>query len=214
LQNKSIEKAAGPFKTNLQNGIVEVVFSFTRMCILYKISHCPIAGKYMKKLIMLILMGVGLAYSLKTYVVEWTYIASGSMEPTLPVNTQLFVNKTAYWFNKPETGDIISFRSPMDSRSFVKRLVAVEGDEVELKDKALWVNGKEVNEPYVKHSRAGEQFADDNFGPYIVPPNTFFVMGDNRDESNDSRNWIDPDTKEPTPFIKKEAVEGKIFGIY
>lgn len=168
----------------------------------------------MKKLLLLIIVGVSLAYILRTHVVEWIYIASGSMEPTLHVNTRLFVNKLAYKFSKPKRGEIIVFRSPIDDKQFVKRVVAIEGDKVEIVDKAVWLNGKEIEEPYVQHTREGEKFLDDNFRSCIVPEDGVFVMGDNRDESNDSRNWVDPKTGEPIPFIALEAIEGRIFGFY
>ncbi len=168
----------------------------------------------MKKLLLLIIVGVSLAYILRTHVVEWIYIASGSMEPTLHVNTRLFVNKLAYKFNKPKRGEIIVFRSPINDKKLVKRVIAIGGDKVEIVDKAVWLNGKEIEEPYVQHIREEEKFLDDNFGSCIVPEGCVFVMGDNRDESNDSRNWIDPKTKETIPFIAFDEIEGRIFGFY
>ncbi len=168
----------------------------------------------MKKLLGLLIIGLSLAYILRTHVVEWIYIASGSMEPTLHVNTRLFVNKLVYKTGRPKRGEIIAFKSPADDKKLVKRVIAIEGDRVEMVDKAVWLNGKKIEELYVQHTREGEKFLDDNFLSQIVPEGSVFVLGDNRDESNDSRNWIDPKTNEPMPFIKLEDVEGRIFGFY
>jgi len=121
---------------------------------------------------------------------------TGSMEPTLPIGTRFVTMRTS----SAVRGDIITFISPLDpAASFAKRVVAVGGDTVQIWGKRLFVNGKEVAEPYVVHADSTvypnlphlpEPYRSrDYFGPYRVPPETFFVLGDNRDRSSDSRYW-------------------------
>jgi signal peptidase I len=140
-------------------------------------------------------------------------IPSGSMERTLLVGDYIYINKMLYGpeidiglgghqyyhhrfpgFRKPERGDIIVFRYPVDLRKdFIKRCVAVEGQTVEVKDKTLYVDGRKQVEPYVIHEDDRVLPRDvgprDNFGPIVVPKDHIFMMGDNRDNSLDSRFW-------------------------
>jgi len=140
-------------------------------------------------------------------------IPTGSMENTLLVGDYLFINKMLYGseidigmgghrlfyyrfpaFRHPEQGDIIVFRYPENPRQdFIKRCVALSGQTVEIRNKELYVDGVRQVEPYVIHidSRVlpAELSHRDNFGPFKVPPGTIFMMGDNRDNSHDSRFW-------------------------
>ena len=90
----------------------------------------------------------------------------------------------------------------------------MEGDIVELKDKKVYLNGEPQLEIYTRYARAGEKLEGDNLGPLKVPPDSFFVLGDNRDKSNDSSSWKDTATGERLYFIKLEKVKGKVRGIY
>ncbi len=163
-----------------------------------------------------------LALFIRAYFVQAFKIPSGSMIPTLLVGDHILVNKFIYGttipftdkrilvFRKPEKGDVIVFKYPEDpSRDFIKRVMAVGGDVIESKNKVIYVNGKPVNEPYVQHTdnyiRPRELDARDNFGPYTVPKGKYFMMGDNRDQSYDSRYWGFVDTKE---------IKGKALIIY
>jgi len=140
-------------------------------------------------------------------------IPTGSMENTLLVGDYLFINKMLYGseidigmgghrlfyhrfpaFRPPEQGDIIVFRYPENPRQdFIKRCVAVAGQTVEIKNKELYVDGIRQVEPYVIHIDPkvfpAEITHRDNFGPFKVPEGTLFMMGDNRDNSHDSRFW-------------------------
>ena len=140
-------------------------------------------------------------------------IPSGSMENTLLVGDYIYINKMLYGseidlgfgghrffhhrfpaFRKPRPGDVIVFRFPGDQRKdFIKRCVAVEGHTIEMRDKVLYVDGRKRNEPFTIHADerifTAAQSPRDNFGPFVVPPGTIFMMGDNRDNSLDSRFW-------------------------
>ena len=150
-----------------------------------------------------------LAIIIKTSVVEAYKIPSASMEDTLLVGDFLIANKFKYgarlplvnWrlpgFREPQPGDVVIFKWPGDGvTNYIKRCVAVEGQTVEVKDKVLYVDGKQFpNPPDSKYTkpilsrRSPGENTRDNFGPYTVPDNCYFMMGDNRDNSYDSRFW-------------------------
>ena len=160
-----------------------------------------------------IVLAVILTVVIRGLVIQAFRIPTGSMEDTLQVGDFLFVNKMIYgseidigWqgqrfvyfrfpaIREPKQGDIIVFRFPEDpARDFIKRCVAVGGQQVEIRDKVLYVDGKPREEPYVVHKDPRTIPPDtngrDNFGPYVVPQGHLFMMGDNRDNSHDSRFW-------------------------
>lgn len=159
-----------------------------------------------------LLISIILASFARAFLVQGFEIPSGSMEPTLLVGDHLLVNKFAYApsrfrplarilpMKEVQRGDIVVFRFPSDpTRDLVKRCVGVSGDTIELVDKVLRVNGQPLVEPYVKHIDQGiypsSQFLPetlryrDNFGPLEVPTGHLFCLGDNREDSNDSRFW-------------------------
>ncbi len=144
--------------------------------------------------------------AIRTFAFQAFKIPSGSMENTLLPGDFLFIDKFAYGarlpltnfrlpgFTHPKVGDIIVFQYPGDhSIDYIKRCVAVAGDVVQVKNKDLYVNGVERHEPFVVHLADGPT-SGDNFGPYKVPPGDLFMMGDNRDNSADSRFWGPLDT--------------------
>ncbi len=154
-----------------------------------------------------------LALIIRAFVVQAFKIPSGSMIPTLLIGDHLLVNKFLYGtkipftdkkilvFRKPEKGDIIVFKYPENpKKDFIKRVIATEGDVIEERDKIIYINGKAANEPYAYHSdkyvRTAGNNPRDSFGPLIVPNDKLFVMGDNRDQSYDSRYWGFVDLKE------------------
>ncbi len=162
-----------------------------------------------------------LALIIRAYIIQAFKIPSGSMIPTLVIGDHILVTKFIYGtkipfsdksilvFKQPEKGDIIVFKYPEDpKKDFIKRVVATGGDTLEERNKIIYVNGKEVTEPYAYH---GDSFVRprgdprDNFGPLIVPENKVFVMGDNRDQSFDSRYW---------GFVDIKAIKGKALIIY
>jgi len=143
---------------------------------------------------------------LRAFVIQAFRIPSESMKDTLLVGDFLFVNKFEYGpkipfthirlpgLRKPKRGDVIVFQFPQDpSKDFIKRCIATGGETVEIKNKQVSVNGVALNEPYTIHTDpvvkpAGYEYRD-NYGPFTVPPGEMFMMGDNRDNSNDSRYW-------------------------
>ncbi len=163
-----------------------------------------------------------LALVIRAYVVQAFKIPSGSMIPTLLIGDHILVNKFIFGtklplsdkrvlsIKRPERGDVVVFKYPEDrSKDFIKRVVGVEGDVVEEKNKEIFVNGKRVNEPFIQHTdnsvHTGVMEPRDNFGPYLVPKDKLFVMGDNRDQSYDSRYW---------GYVDMKDLRGKAFVIY
>lgn len=153
-----------------------------------------------------------LAIVIKSFLIQAFKIPSSSMEQTLLVGDHLLVNKFIYKFKDPRPGDIIVFKFPDDpKRDFIKRIIGTPGDSVEVRDKKVYVNDKELVEPYAIHEDSEtlpkDRSVRDNFGPVTVPKDSYFVMGDNRDRSWDSRFWNNT-------FVKREAIVGKAFLIY
>ena len=144
-----------------------------------------------------------LALFIRSFVVQAFKIPSGSMIPTLLVGDHILVNKFVYgiknpwsgsvWFALGEPGrhDVIVFRYPENpSQDFIKRVVGLPGDTVRIVDKQVYVNGDLLAEPFtVTLDQEVLPSVRDNFGPMIVPPDSVFVLGDNRDNSHDSRFW-------------------------
>jgi len=167
------------------------------------------------RLLWLTAIAVPAALVLRAFVFEGSYIASGSMEPTLPVGTHAMVDKLTYRLRAPRRGDIIAFQEPVAPHAeMVKRVAAAAGDLVELRRRALFINGVEVRERYVRHTRPGERLTGDDFGPATVPAGHVFVLGDNRDESNDSSVWKDPESGEAKPYVSYARVRGILRGFY
>ena len=150
-----------------------------------------------------------LALVIRTFVVQAFKIPSGSMKETLQIGDHILVNKFLYGprleipltqmslgrlpgLRKPRPGDVIVFIWPKDrSKDFIKRVIAVEGQTVEVRNRQVFIDGKPWDDPHATWvmQRGLGGAAGDNYGPYTVPPDHVFVMGDNRDQSYDSRFW-------------------------
>jgi len=183
-------------------------------------------GRWITELIVIVMV----VLIIRVFVAQAYNIPSGSMKPTLLVGDFILVNKLVYRFSEPQRGDIVVFKYPIDPNiDFIKRIVALPGEQVEVKNNQVFINGKplpltevgrgeengvrkfiyeEVMPEGIKHK---VQFYEDfpfskrDFGPVVVPPNHYFVMGDNRDNSEDSRYW---------GFLSRENIVGKAFVIY
>ena len=169
-----------------------------------------------------ILVAVVLALFIRTFVVQAFKIPSGSMKPTLLVGDHILVNKFIYGVKlpfvnttlipvtDPKRGDVVVFKFPEDpKKDFIKRIIGVPGDIVEVRNKKVYLNHKPMVDTYGtyldSHVILGRARPRDNFGPVTVPAGAFFVMGDNRDHSYDSRFW---------GFVDLSMVKGKAFIIY
>lgn len=166
-----------------------------------------------------------IALVVRSFVIQAYKIPSGSMEPTLLVGDHLLVNRMSYVIKmpfvdtvlfstgKPQRGDIIVFRYPEDpSKDYIKRVIATEGESLEIKNKAIFINGRRINDTWGRFRpdsftpRGLLPFIDkDNIPPITVPKDSYFVMGDNRDNSLDSRYW---------GFVQKQHLVGKALIIY
>ncbi|MEK6197499.1 MAG: signal peptidase I [Desulfobacterales bacterium] len=169
-----------------------------------------------------ILIALLLALFIRTFVVQAFKIPSGSMLNTLLIGDHILVNKFIYgikdpfsgntWIpvKKPGRGDVVVFKYPLNpSQDYIKRVIGTEGDQIEIKNKKVYVNGEPQDDSYAifldsKMLPAGEQ-GRDNMELKTVPANSLFVMGDNRDNSYDSRFWN---------FVELKAVKGKAFIFY
>jgi signal peptidase I len=165
----------------------------------------------MKRMIFLALLGISGFLLLKNFVVDSVMVTSSSMQPTLNVGGRYCMEKITYIFRKVQRNDIIAFPSPLDQKiDLVKRVIALGNEEIEIKNKAVYINGVLLTEPFVYHSRANELLVGDNLGPVQVPEGMIFVMGDNRDESEDSRDWKDAITGEHRYFLPVTSIMGKL----
>lgn len=168
----------------------------------------------MKSFLYLFLVALAVVLPVRLWVIEPIYIASASMEPTLPVGRRLFVDKVTLRLRPVRDGEIIVFRSPAgEAKEMVKRVIAVPGQTVELRQKKVFINGQPLDEYYVQYKREGERLKGDTLGPLLVPDNALFVLGDNRDESDDSSIWEDGQGQR-VYFLPLKNVEGLARGIY
>ena len=128
------------------------------------------------------IIAIALAMFIRTFIVELYMVEGPSMTPTLINGERLVVNKFIYRFQKPVKGEVVIFRYPRDpSRDFIKRVIATEGDTIEIRDGRVYVNGQQLSEDYIKEKTRG------SYPLSTVPEGTVFVMGDNRNNSEDSR---------------------------
>jgi len=191
------------------------------------------------------LKSIGIAFALflliRATVVEAFKIPTSSMESTLQVGDFLLVNKAVYGarlpgtdislpaFSEPQRGDVVVFHPPHEpDKNYVKRLVGLPSDTLEMRDKQLFLNGAPVWEPYARHldeqgdavhpdmewqshhliaagPPRGYHPTRDNWGPIVVPDGRYFVLGDNRDNSEDSRYW---------GFVSRDQIRGKPWVVY
>ena len=176
----------------------------------------------LKEYIESIIIAILIALFIRTFIICAYKIPSRSMVPTLLVGDHILVNKFIYGvkipllrrtiipFREPKRGEIVVFIFPNDrSKDFIKRVIGVGGDKIEIKNKKIFINDLEFKDSYGVYSDSlilpKSMQPRDNFGPVTVPEKSIFVMGDNRDESLDSRFW---------GFVDLKDVEGKAIIIY
>ncbi|MEN6317357.1 MAG: signal peptidase I [Syntrophaceae bacterium] len=169
-----------------------------------------------------IIIAILIALFIRTFIIQAFKIPSGSMMPTFEIGDHILVNKFIYGvkipfvrttiipISEPKRGDIVVFIFPEDrSKDFIKRVIGIGGDTIEIKNKKIYLNGLPYNDTYGVYNDdfilPGSIQPRDNFGPITVRPGSIFVMGDNRDQSYDSRFW---------GFVELKDVMGKAFIIY
>lgn len=152
--------------------------------------------------IIIIVIAFLLAQFWKHFISTKVEVISGSMKDTLQIDDRLIASKLPYIFGEPERGDIVVFHFPDDeSEVFIKRLIGLPGETIEIVDGYVYVDGVLLEETYVKGNREG------NYGPYLVPEREYFMLGDNRLHSGDSREWNDK-------YVSKDQLIGKGLFLY
>ncbi|MBQ7016055.1 MAG: signal peptidase I [Firmicutes bacterium] len=151
---------------------------------------------------LVIVMSIGVALFLNGFVIVNARVTSGSMENTIMTGDRVLGLRFSYWFSEPQQGDIVIFKYPDDeSQNYIKRIIGLPGDKVEIIEGLVYVNGELLNEPYLWEMPKG------SFGPYVVPEKHYFMLGDNRNNSRDSRYWNNK-------FVSDEQILGKAYWIY
>ncbi|MDR7865423.1 MAG: signal peptidase I [Sporomusaceae bacterium] len=159
-------------------------------------------GEEIKDWVISILIAVVLAFFIRYFIVELYMVEGPSMRPTLVNGERLVVNKFLYRFKTPERGEIVVFRYPRDpSRDFIKRVIGVPGDTIEIKEGRVFLNGQLQNETYILEKTRG------SFAMVTVPAGHIFVMGDNRNNSEDSRF-------RDVGFVSNELIKGKAVFVF
>ena len=152
--------------------------------------------------IIVIEVAVILAVVLNMFLIVNAVIPSASMETTIMTGDRIFGNRLAYMKSDPERGDIVIFKFPDDEKQlFIKRLIGMPGEELLMKDGVVYINGEALDEPYLATIPYGD------YGPITVPEGAYFVMGDNRNNSADSRFW-------KQPFVYRDKILGKAVFCY
>ena len=147
-----------------------------------------------------ILLAVVLAGVVNTLLIVNAQVPTGSMETTIMTGDRILALRTSYWFDQPQRGEVVVFRYPDDPEQktlYVKRIIGMGGDVVKVENGNVYVNGEALDEPYLEVVTQG------TFGPFEVPEGSYFMMGDNRNDSWDSRFW---DNK----FVAKDKILGKV----
>lgn len=141
-----------------------------------------------------------IAFFLTRFVIINAYIPTGSMENTIMTGDRVFASRLHYLFTDPKRGDIVVFKFPDNEKlNYVKRVIGLPGETVEIKDGEVYVDNVKLDESYLK-----EEMNKEDFGPYHVPEDSYFMMGDNRNNSSDSREW------KTTNFVHKSKLLGKV----
>lgn len=152
------------------------------------------------------IIAVVLALFIITFIAQSFRVDGSSMEPTLHDGQRLIVDKLSYRFGAPKVGDVVVFRYPTDlSRMFIKRIIGIPGDEILIEDGIVYRNGRPLVENYINGPTHGAFTRD--YGPVIVPEDSYFVLGDNRLNSDDSRY---PDVG----FVDRELLVGRAVFVY
>lgn len=159
--------------------------------------------EFLKETISVIIIAFVLAMILRNYVIEGREIPTGSMLPTVQLNDRVWVNRFIYRFQEPQRGDVVMFKPPETIRSttpYLKRVIGLPGETVEMKNQKVYINGRALVEPYVAEP------LDYEYGPVVVPNDCILVLGDNRNNSYDSHEW--------NAWLNEDRLMGKAIAVY
>ena len=162
-------------------------------------------GRELLEDVVLVIVVLAVVFILKNYVLINAVIPSGSMENTIMTGDRVFGNRLAYRFGEPERGDIVIFKYPENEEElYITRVIGLPADKVEMRDGLVYLNdsAKPLEEPYLKETPVGD------YGPYQVPEDGYFMLGDNRNWSKDSRFW------ENTYVTREEVLAKAVFRYY
>jgi len=148
---------------------------------------------------LVVFTAVMLAFLLRNFVIVNASVPTGSMRDTIPERSRIVISRLAYLFSDPQRFDVVVFTSPRDDTTlYVKRIVGMPGDTLEILGGVVHINGEAIYEDYIR----GEPSPFDNHGPFFVPEGSFFMLGDYRDISGDSRHWQEP-------FVHGDTILGR-----
>lgn len=151
---------------------------------------------------MVIVLSIAAALFLNRFIIVNARVTSGSMENTIMTHDRVLGLRFVYWFSEPERGDIVIFKYPDDeTKIYIKRVIGLPGDTVEIVEGQVYINGEPLQEDYLRETPYG------SFGPYEVPKGHYFMLGDNRNNSRDSRAWT-------IKFVSKDKILGKAYWVY
>jgi len=156
-----------------------------------------------KEVLIIIISAACLSLFLQSFIIEPRVIPTGSMLPTIQLDQRILVNKFIYSYKSPQRGDIVVFTPPViteDNKDYIKRVIGVAGEKIEIKNGQVYINDMPLLENYTNGR------AEYDFGPIVVPENSLFVLGDNRNNSYDSHAW--------NKWLTLNQVKGKAFFTY
>lgn len=152
--------------------------------------------------VLILAFAVVAAMLINRYVIIKAEVPTGSMEYTIEVDDCILGFQLAYLFNGPDRGDVVIFPYPDNPETtYVKRVIGLPGETVEIKNGYVYIDGTPIEEPYLKEEMRGE------YGPYVVPEGSYFMLGDNRNSSQDSRKW-------KNTYLKEEDIMAKVLFRY
>lgn len=150
----------------------------------------------------IIVIAIGFGLVINRYIIANAQVPTGSMETTVMAGDRIIINRLSYKFGEPQRGDIVTFIYPDDGETlYLKRIMGLPGETIEGKDGVIYIDGEPLKEDFT------QEVSEDDFGPYTVPEGCYFMMGDNRNNSWDSRYW-------EHKFVKQEDIIGKALFSY
>lgn len=158
--------------------------------------------------IKIVIVAVVVALVINNYVIINAEVPTPSMYPTIQKKTRMIGSRLSFVFSEVERGDIIIFKYPDNEKeNFVKRVIGLPGETIEIKEGVVYINDEPLNEPYVYY-KGGSPYVSGDYKKTLIPKGCYFVLGDNRNDSKDSRFW------KTTPYVKKNQIIGRALFTY